>query len=92
MIRKPWFKTYKNSQGIKSEESAWLKKYIDLNTKLRTEAKQLKNDFEVDFFKLMCKAVSDKTIEISGIGLIFDYYHHKEKPKNQQLNQTMNDA
>ena len=36
-------------RGIRFEESQWLKKYIALNTDLRTTAK---NDFEKDFFKL----------------------------------------
>ena len=35
---------------IQINQKAWLKPYIDMNTKLRTEAK---NDFEKDFFKLM---------------------------------------
>ena len=45
---------------IKFNEKAWLKPYIDMNSKVKQKGK---NNFETDFFKLINNAVFGKTME-----------------------------
>ena len=46
---------------IQFNQKAWLKQYIDINTKLRTNAK---SEFEINFFKLMNNSILEKQLKM----------------------------
>ena len=61
-------------KAIEFNQSAWMKEYIDFNTKLRTAAT---NDFEKDFYKLMNK-----------LGFRKNHGEHKKTKKHKVGNKS----
>ena len=60
---------------IQFNQKSWLKSYMNMNTKLRKEAK---NDFEKDFFKLM-----NNTMENVSLRVFVSNKNEENKSKNE---------
>jgi len=75
-------------RGISFAEDAWLKPYIELNTKLRTAAF---SEFEKDFFKLMNNSVLEKPWRTFETGWISDSERMINQLKSLFRNRIMNE-
>ena len=73
---KKGLKLKKVHKGVKFQQRAWLKPWIDFNTGKRKEAK---SDFEKDMFKLMNNAVYGKTMENVRNHMDFELVSTQEK-------------
>ena len=64
------------------KQAKFVKSYVDFNTKMLKNAKANKNDFEIDFFKLMATPYMAKRLKMSANILTFDCYRMRKNTKS----------